>query len=177
MSVTLKLKSEGLDGLVTKLDTLIEPKLADRRIATAMRASAKPILAAAKTNMPVRYGFLQSALILTNKVIKSGKDRGLRSVRVGANNRRVFQLLKKESPRSNAFSLQLKNKNKKDKTISKPHKYLHLIEFGTKTAKAYSPLRKAYRSNGGPRQVKLFANGIDKAITRIMKKKGKADAS
>lgn len=170
MQVTVK--NKGLNELVKKLDSLVDPKLADRRISNSMRSSAKDILTAAKTNVPVRHGFLQSALVITNKIIKSGKDRGLRSVRVGANNRRVFQFLKKESPRSNAFSLQLGNKSKKDKTAMKPHKYLHLVEFGTKHSKASSFMRKAYRSHGGEKQVARFAKGIDKAIMRVMKAKG-----
>jgi HK97 gp10 family phage protein len=173
----LTIKSQGLDSLISKLDTLVDPVLSDRRISTAMRASAVEILAAAKLNVPVRYGFLRDSLIITSKIIKRGRDSGMRSVRVGANSRRLFQLLKKPSSKSNSFTFQIGSSGPKDKTISKPHKYLHLIEFGTKTARAFSPLRRAYQSHGGEHQVRRFANGLDKAIARVMRKKGKTNAS
>ncbi len=68
----LQIKIDGAKELEKKLLSF-EPKLARRIVRQTLRAAAKPILAAAKANVPVLTGALKESLKL--RVMKKAKHR------------------------------------------------------------------------------------------------------
>lgn len=160
MKPTLSVDPEGLAPLMKKLESLVEPRKQLNVIRAGQRKSAKPILAAAIAHAPVRHGFLRDSLTLVVKVIKTGIDKGLSSVRVGVDSRKISM---KTGGTGDVIII--------DGKRFRPQRYVHLVEFGTKKAKASGFMRKAANEAGGAAQVQIFATYFNKAVARVMKRK------
>lgn len=120
MSAGIKIK--GIHGITQALERL--PKELMRSSETAvLRAGAKPILTAAKSNVPEGdSGLLKKSLGIT---VKKARGSTVRTARVGARTgfkgRKLYTKTIKKG----------KNAGQKKDVIQDPSFYDHLVEFGT----------------------------------------------
>lgn len=130
----------------------------------ALRAGAKPILNAARTNAKSSEvtGQLIKSLGINVRKGKSGKTRGIYTARIGA--RRGFRVLK---------GIRTKGKNKGKPYFQDPSKYDHLVELGTSRTAAKPFIRPAVDSTGSQvlgEIAKGYEKGLSRAVTRMKKK-------
>ena len=148
----------GLDDAIGKLLFIADKKTTAKRIATAMRSAAKPILQIAKSKVPVDSGSLKDSLIINSKKLRNGN----RSVRIGP----------KTGPVSNR----------------KPSKYAHLVEYGFKARNRKGGpiiaevrrtpfMRPAAARGGGQVYIDRVTKALGKAYTRLAKQKLKAETT
>ena len=154
-SVKTNLTIVGLDDAVGKLLWISDKKTTARRIATAMRNAAKPILEIAKSKAREDTGALKESLIINSRKLRNGN----RSIRVGPKTGWV--------------------KNRK------PSKYAHLVEYGFKAKNRKGGpviaevrrkpfMRPAAARAGGQVYIDRVTKALGKAYTRIAKQKLKS---
>ena len=169
-SAKFNLTIEGLDDAIGKMLFISDKKQTDRRITSAMRAAAKPLLAIAKSKAPRDTGALAQSLTINSRKLKNGN----RSIRMG--------------PQTGYFGT-FKGSKEKGGTVSfrKPHKYAHLVEYGTKARNRKGGpviaevrrkpfMRPAAARAGGQKFIDNTADALGKAYARIARKKARIAA-
>lgn len=141
----LKQRGRSIQNLGKSIDRLVD-RVGDLTLAEAVRAAAKPMLAAAKTKVKKRSGLLHSALKI--KVTKKGRGR----------DRRVYGIV---GPDSNVAGTDNKGR------VTKPIKYAHILEFGNKnkSQKAQPYMRPAFDETK-EQAVAIFAATVKTALPK-----------
>lgn len=158
MTTGVKLTVTGLDEALGKMRELAEPKAVDRRINSAMKAGAKPILETAQSKVPVADGDLKRSLIINSKKLRNGN----RSVRVGPSTDSFTRI--KGGTRGATINLNRKKR---------PANYAHLVEYGTKRSKATPFMRPAAARHGGQKYLDTVAQSLGKSYARLARQKAR----
>lgn len=167
-SAKTNLTIKGLDEAVGKMLWIADKKQTDRRITSAMKVAAKPLLVLAKNKVPVDSGALRDSLIINSRKLKNGN----RSIRMGP---------------QTGFVGRFSGSRKKGGTVTlrKPSKYAHLVEYGfearnrkggpvLKKVRARPFMRPANARAGGQKFIDRTAKALGKDFVRIAKQKLRA---
>ena len=115
-------KIEGLDKVLAKLNSLARQSTRSKILRKAVNAASRPMLAEAKTTVPVGDGWLKRSLGLR---IQTYRNTGAVVAVVGP--RTGFQRNKRTGQKTlTAYGSKLRAR-----TVSRPTYYAHLVEFGT----------------------------------------------
>jgi HK97 gp10 family phage protein len=161
----------GVAEVVKKMSALSNKKETDRKLAASMKKAAKPVLAIAKSKVPVDEGHLRSSLAMNTKI---NKRTGNRNVRIGPDDS-SYRSFGNNIDESGTGSISLGKKKK-------PANYAHLVEFGHEVKnRADGPvigqvrrtpfLRPAMAREGGAKFVKRLGDDMYKKFKRLVEKK------
>lgn len=163
---------KGIAEVVSKMKALSDTKQTDRKLAASMKKAAKPILAVAKSKVPVDEGHLRSSLAMNTKI---NKRSGNRNVRIGPDDS-VYRSFEGNVNDEGTGSISYTGSKKR------PANYAHLVEFGHEVKnKKKGPvigqvqrtpfLRPAMAREGGTKFVKRLGDDMFKKFKRLVEKK------
>ena len=161
----------GVDEVVRKMAALSDRKQTDRKLAASMKKAANPVLAVAKSKVPVDEGHLRSSLAMNTKI---NKRTGNRNVRIGPDDSLYFSI-ESNINESGTGSIRSKGNRKR------PQNYAHLVEFGHEVKNREDGpvigqvrrkpfLRPAMAREGGNKFVKRLGDDMFKKFKRLVEK-------
>lgn len=158
MSATL-VKVSGIKEIRKALEKL-PIDLQKTTEATALRAGAKPVLTAAKSNAKSSEdsGLLIKSLGVNVRKGRSGATKGIYTARIGP--RKGFRQV---------VGIRLSGKNAGKPIYKNPVKYAHLVELGTSHSAAKPFIRPAVESSKSE-VLSEIAKGYDKGLARVIER-------